>query len=534
MISTPRSAYLLRSLRILQFSFFFFSCNYCLHKDQFSKLAMRLLNCRTMTLEDHYLKYGPETPDYAILSHTWGEEEILFDDLQGSRPEWKHKEGAPKVLGSIAEARRLGFSYIWIDTCCIDKRSSADLSEAINSMFNWYMRSDVCIAYLSDVASPDSFAQSKWFTRGWTLQELIAPYDVRFYGADWTYLGDRETFAQAIVKVTSVPHSLLTLPHLEPRRSFSPESGKVSNARLGQLSTYSISDRMSWASRRQTARPEDIAYCLMGLFDVNMPLLYGEGVENAFFRLQQAIIDRSQADHSILFFSRVEEKVVDRNKYSARRQLLAPLPAFFDLPIRMPPVSVARWSGSQQFNGYLHMTKRDELQIGMLLGPVARWRRSLPVATSGLTPYYPATHTISGSGERLVMGVLMSSEIYHDGEPSRVAVILEEEQGIFRLARGEWFGNLPLYLLRTRDPIIGIAETSLERTESNKGKWYWNFYHQVAPYPHGCSAQEEFRWTNGNPRRIIRISVRSRLITDEVSKDHHTGGGCALHKVGSG
>lgn len=419
-----------------------------LPQNDFSKFTMRLLNCTTMRLEDHL---GPKTPDYAILSHTWEEEEILFEDLQNSpRGKWENKKGARKVLDSISEARRLDLSYIWIDTCCIDKRSSAELSEAINSMFNWYMRSSVCIAYLSDVASINSFAQSKWFTRGWTLQELIAPWDVRFYDSNWTYLGDRRSLADAIANVTSIAHSLLGRTSRGLHR--------IEHIKLSRLYSHSISDRMSWASRRQTTRPEDIAYCLMGLFDVNMPLLYGEGAEKAFLRLQQTILEGTD-DHSILCFSKVS-KTVNGRRYFVGDPLLAPSPAFFDLPCRVHRANASHRMYDLQrpsHEGRLGTTKRNELQVGMLLGPVARWRTTPPIL-----------HLDRGAN--LVMGVL-NCEVYHDGEPpSRPVIILVERQGIFMFARNESGSCLPICLLRTSDPIIAIADISMEDPHNLRSK----------------------------------------------------------------
>jgi hypothetical protein len=169
----------------------------------------------------------------------------------------------------------------WIDTCCIDKSSSAELSEAINSMFRWYRDSEVCYAFLSDVdadeppsADKSTFQQSRWFTRGWTLQELIAPGVVYFYGAGWKQIGSRETLLELIVKITRI----------------SPEY--FSN---GDLSQFSAAQKMSWAATRKTTRIEDIAYCLLGLFDINMPLLYGEG-EHAVVRLQEEILRQFEDD----------------------------------------------------------------------------------------------------------------------------------------------------------------------------------------------------------------------------------------------
>lgn len=168
--------------------------------------------------------------------------------------------------------------YAWVDTCCIDKRSSAELSEAINSMYAWYKKAEVCIAYLADIHHEDkgNISKSRWFTRGWTLQELVAPMDVFFVNSEWEYIGSKRDNVTTISKTTSIPEEVL---------------------RNGLHERICVADKMSWVSSRQTTRREDIAYCLMGLFDVNMPLLYGEG-DNAFIRLQEEIIKRSD-DHSI-------------------------------------------------------------------------------------------------------------------------------------------------------------------------------------------------------------------------------------------
>ncbi|KAK4442962.1 HET-domain-containing protein [Podospora aff. communis PSN243] len=251
---------------------------------------MRLLHTVDFTLHSFV---GPEqdAPHYAILSHTWDDDEVLFEDM--ATPErmvemanlkakaWK------KVERSCAMARALSFDYIWIDTLCIDKSSSAELSEAINSMFEWYALSSVCLAYVSDykdeglksgAADPTHFLKSRWFTRGWTLQELIAPANLVFYDKDWFPIGDRRFLANAIASETSIYRKFLA---------------------RANLTAVCVAAKMKWVSKRQTGRPEDKAYCILGLFNVNMPLLYGEGAEKAFIRLQEEIIKHS-FDQTIL------------------------------------------------------------------------------------------------------------------------------------------------------------------------------------------------------------------------------------------
>ncbi|EPE33336.1 hypothetical protein GLAREA_06348 [Glarea lozoyensis ATCC 20868] len=242
---------------------------------------MRLLHIKSRQLE---IFFGDNIPPYAILSHRWGEKEVSLQDIQSTRyllsRRWSSKlEGTRK----IAEAQ--GLDYIWVDTCCIDKTSSSELEEAINSMYQWYKNAVVCYAYLVDVTdlevSPgliSTFHESTWWTRGWTLQELLAPAKVEFYGSQWNYLGTKNQLSGIIQSITGIPRVVL-IGMKEP--------GKAS-----------VAQRMSWASMRVTTRKEDLAYALLGIFEVNLPMIYGEG-EKAFYRLQQEIM-RVTSDQSIL------------------------------------------------------------------------------------------------------------------------------------------------------------------------------------------------------------------------------------------
>ncbi|KAK0648712.1 heterokaryon incompatibility protein-domain-containing protein [Cercophora newfieldiana] len=242
---------------------------------------MRLLNTTTIRLEEFNEAI---CPPYAILSHTWGDEEVSFQEMQLEKhPIWK--AGYPKIIETCREALEHHLHYAWIDTCCIDKSSSAELSEAINSMFQWYAKASICFAFLSDIpvgVDPFETMNSRWYTRGWTLQELIAPRIILFYNSDWEMIGSRDDLRYKISASTGIDAHFLRdhIPdiHLE-------------------LSSASIAQRMSWAAGRQTTRTEDMAYCLLGIFGINMPLLYGEG-ERAFIRLQEEII-RHTNDHSI-------------------------------------------------------------------------------------------------------------------------------------------------------------------------------------------------------------------------------------------
>lgn len=192
----------------------------------------------------------------------------------------EQKKGFLKILGTAEIALEQGIQYVWVDTCCIDKTSSAELSEAINSMFQWYQNATVCFAFLGDVEIrqrnvllEEALKSSRWFTRGWTLQELIAPNSVEFFAADWNSIGSKQSLRKIISSITGINVDVLEKPQL--------------------LRTMSVARRMSWAAHRNTTRIEDVAYCLLGIFGVNMPLLYGEG-PNAFIRLQEELVKESE------------------------------------------------------------------------------------------------------------------------------------------------------------------------------------------------------------------------------------------------
>jgi Heterokaryon incompatibility protein (HET) len=266
---------------------------------------MRLLDSRSLQFKVYY----GDVPPYAILSHTWGQqdEEATFQDLRAGtgadKPEYA------KIKACCTQAIQDGFDYVWIDTCCIDKTDSVELQEAISSMFNWYKKSAICYAYLFDYSAPasqpldlDQLKASKWFTRGWTLQELIAPSVVVFYNRLWEDIGSKAGRQDILSEITRISTKVL--------------AGE-------DLSLSSVAQRMSWASMRKTTREEDAAYCLLGIFGVNIPLMYGEGGKEAFIRLQETIMLKSD-DHSLFAWK--------QQAGSAARTgqgLLASSPAFF-------------------------------------------------------------------------------------------------------------------------------------------------------------------------------------------------------------
>jgi hypothetical protein len=225
-----------------------------------------------------------EIPEYAILSHTWGAdiEEVSYRDMIDGTG--KNKVGYEKIRFCAQQASDDGLQYFWVDTCCIDKSSSAELQEAINSMFRWYQNAVKCYVYLSDVLTrkrkasdrlsgctwESAFRSSKWFTRGWTLQELLAPGpdSVQFFSHEGDRLGDKRTLEQQIHEITGIAITAL---------------------RGAPLSQFEVDERFLWVESRKTTREEDMAYSLLGIFNIYIPLIYGEGRENAFKRLQEEI-----------------------------------------------------------------------------------------------------------------------------------------------------------------------------------------------------------------------------------------------------
>ena len=227
-----------------------------------------------------------DVPPYAILSHTWGDEddEATYKDLiSGSG---KAKAGYRKIWFCAEQAARDDLQYFWVDTCSIDKSNLTELTEAINAMFRWYRGAAKCYVYLTDVLMNDrqptgdpfqwtcepAFRNSRWFRRGWTVQELIAPASVEFFSAEGQRLGDKKSLEQQIHEVTSIAIQVL---------------------RGADLSKFGTAERFSWAQNRETQREEDQAYCLLGIFDVYMPLIYGEGTKSATTRLREEINKRS-------------------------------------------------------------------------------------------------------------------------------------------------------------------------------------------------------------------------------------------------
>lgn len=223
-----------------------------------------------------------QIPRYAILSHTWmkDSEEVTFKDLAEDTA--RSRAGYEKIEFCRKQAARDNIEYFWVDTCCIDKSSSAELSEAITSMFRWYQSADKCYVYLTDVSiSRDNFSvhsfqatwetafrKSRWFRRGWTLQELVAPASVEFFSREGDHIGSKNSLEKLIHDITGIAIGAL---------------------RGEPLTDFEVEVRLSWADNRETKRQEDKAYSLLGLLNIDMSPRYGEGGEKAFNRLRKKI-----------------------------------------------------------------------------------------------------------------------------------------------------------------------------------------------------------------------------------------------------
>ena len=286
---------------------------------------MRLINVDTFKQQDRF--EHNRNPPYAILSHRWGEHEVSYQAYMDTSQTDLHRRlsipgtgqnaGFSKIAGACAQAREAGLEWLWVDTCCIDKFNNTELSRSINSMFKWYESAQVCFVYLADVDSrqpgvANAIQHSEWFRRGWTLQEMLASKDLQFFDASWQPLGSGCYLAPLLSK-----------------------GARISEKHLVDFRTASIAQKMSWMANRVTTEEEDIAYCMLGIFDLNMELLYGEG-KKAFTRLEELIITKS-SDESIFAW---------RSSRFESSGLLAPWPDCFrdsgDVVLRPGKISYAR------------------------------------------------------------------------------------------------------------------------------------------------------------------------------------------------
>jgi hypothetical protein len=247
-------------------------------------MAMRLLAVSDdgRFIQERFAK--DRIPPYAILSHRWStheDDEITFKEIAEGIHD-KEKSGYNKLQFCSARAKADGLNYFWVDTCCINQSDQNELSVAIYSMFRWYQKADKCYVYLADVAKESVLSKSEWFSRGWTLQELLAPEKVEFYTRDGVRLGDKSSLEQQIAEITDIPIEVL--------------QGR-------SLSRFTPKEIFSWVERRHTKKAEDKAYCLLGVFNVSMLLDYGEGEKMAFSRLYREIENRVPGKCSFLMLN---------------------------------------------------------------------------------------------------------------------------------------------------------------------------------------------------------------------------------------
>ncbi|KAF5330094.1 hypothetical protein D9758_018671 [Tetrapyrgos nigripes] len=370
---------------------------------------MRLLNTHSLKLESFF---GDKIPPYAILSHTWGEtkDEVTFQDMMAEDLSVAEgKAGYKKIRGACQYAQKYMFKWIWIDSCCINKESSAELSEAINSMYALYEDAQVCYVYLEDtICSEDvrdaesRFRRCKWFTRGWTLQELLAPSYVVFLDQHWEMIGTRYSLADAVSVITSIPESVF---------------------KDGNFDRFSVAQKMSWASMRQTTRPEDMAYCLLGIFRVSMSPIYGEGGARAFMRLQQEIINISD-DRSIFAW------VAPYGKNDPRG-LLARSPTEFGMSgeVKASEADIGDTSFSFGNNGLrIHLPLVPIEPVSVVVSETAKTQRpSYPVGTIFSAPL----HCCSERGPETCFAVYLqkvAGERYVRCRPDELAIILAGSQ----------------------------------------------------------------------------------------------------------
>jgi hypothetical protein len=247
-------------------------------------MAMRLLAVSDdgNFIQEQFAK--DSMPPYAILSHRWStreDDEVTFEEIAEGKCD-KDKPGYKKLEFCSAQAKVDGLYYFWVDTCCINQSDQNEVSIAIYSMFRWYQKAEKCYVYLADVAEESVLSKSEWFSRGWTLQELLAPEIVEFYTRDGVRLGDKSSLEQQVAKITGIPIDVL--------------QGR-------SLSRFTPGEIFSWVGRRHTKKVEDKAYCLLGVFNVSMLLDYGEGEKMAFSRLYREIENRVPGKCSFLILN---------------------------------------------------------------------------------------------------------------------------------------------------------------------------------------------------------------------------------------
>ncbi|KAK5656630.1 hypothetical protein OQA88_4610 [Cercophora sp. LCS_1] len=400
---------------------------------------MRLINVHTRRLE---LFYNDPFEDYAILSHTWAseEEELSFEDMMALAERGAGR--TTKLDGCCEQAKKDGIKYVWIDTCCIDKKNA------------------FCYTYLSDVEPGQpkgSISTSPWFTRGWTLQELLASPKIKFFDSGWNALGTKVTLAGLLVQATGIPHHILT--------------------GFASLDTASVAQRFSWASRRQTTRPEDMSYCLFGIFDVTIPLFYGEGLESAFERLQEAIM-RKNLDDSILAWSLGEQESRQEQSVVLAKSagILATSPADFEGcgNIVRRPQTERRIQAFEIFGGLMPITISLDRRLAV---------PSEPLTPARFAPYARYGYLSCGPESRddLVIAIPLAesrSESRIDGIPIYLrprglnSILVPEPRSL----------EAPSRILIRKDRVDDVTNLG------NKPSWFY----LPGPYPWNTTVEEVY------------------------------------------
>ncbi|KAH4152831.1 hypothetical protein HBH69_167280 [Parastagonospora nodorum] len=407
-------------------------------------LNMRLIKINKGKAEGPKLEdftYSVDKPPYMIFSHRWLQADggdVTFEEFQSSSSELKQafkKKGRKereaklnelglrvvafyKLLQAIEIASIAGAEYIWIDSCCINRANSSELTEALNSMYRYYEKATKCLVYLHDVewsrtadgekqpVRSYDFSKPEWFTRGWTLQELIAPKQVSFYNKDWKYFGELAEHAKAIEEVTNVPEMVLK-GDIKPNKC-------------------SVAQRMSWAANRNTTRDEDMSYSLFGLFDVNLVPMYGEGGTKAFIRLQEAIMSRTN-DMSLFAWQSTDNE----EEY---RGVLARSPKEFG---RAGELIDKRILGS---NPEFSMTNR-----GLKIMPLLAKKRDG-------TLFLPLNCTKTGENSVQSLGIILRKQRENDTELCRYkpGVLFPFDWAIFMDEYAFWLkqSETPIYIVR--------------------------------------------------------------------------------------
>ncbi|OAP64881.1 hypothetical protein AYL99_00853 [Fonsecaea erecta] len=375
-------------------------------------------------------------PPYAILSHRWenDDQEVTYEDMEKGLG--RDKAGYDKIQFCGEQATRDGLQYFWVDSCCINKSNEGEHQRAIQSMFRWYRRASRCYVYLSDVSvSPGDnndmqqwgldFQNSKWFTRGWTLQELLAPASVEFFSCNRARLGDKVSLQQPIQQKTGID-----IRALQGER----------------LTQFSDKERFAWIECRQTTLEEDKAYSLLGIFDVSIPIRYREGIANAFKRLEDEINAQSKCIRDL----RVTDPRDDKKRIvDTKGCLLADLYHWI-----LEHSDFQQWRGGQQSQMLWIKGDPGKGKTMLLCGIIDELERSMP--KSHLLSYFfcQATDSRINNAVAVLRGLLF---LLIEQQPSLVSHIRKQHdhagEDLFKDANA-WVALSEIFTNVLRDPNL--------------------------------------------------------------------------------